>query len=227
MDSFNPDDQFQTGNIPQSQPQAVPQGQPPVNPQINPQMPPQQPYVQYVQPVAPNAQPVQQVPPNPQFTQQLPPNPQCAHQVPPNVQFTQQVPPNVQYGQPLPPNVQYAQPAPSAPDPGRKTELLLCFLSLGLHLFAPGVASIAVYMLESINSGSGELGDIIATVGSSFGSIGYIASWVLMIIARVKFKKSVFAKVLMWVYIGLLVATVAVVVFIIVSCINALRDCPG
>jgi hypothetical protein len=48
-----------------------------------------------------------------------------------------------------------------------------------------------------------------------------------MIIARVKYKESKFAKVLMWVYIGILAAGILAVVLIIAMCAYMLKDCQG
>ncbi len=180
-----------------------PQGQPPVNPQV----PPQNQYVQYVQtapqsgqPIVPNGQPMA-----------------------PNGQY-------VQYGQPVPPNGQYMspqQPQQPAPNQSRKLELLLCILSLCLHFIPSMVSGGLAYLIEEISSVKSDASSVIYSIIYAIGSAGYIASWVLMIIARVKFKKSTFAKVLMWVYIGILIASVVLIAVIIISCINALRDCPG
>ncbi len=193
-----------------------PQGQPPVNPQV----PPQDQYVQYVQtapqsgqPIVPNGQPMAQ---NGQYVQYGQP-------IPPNGQY-------VQYGQPVPPNGQYMppqQPQQPAPNQSRKLELLLCILSLCLHFIPSMVSGGLAYLIEEISSVKSDASSVIYSIISAIGSAGYIASWVLMIIARVKFKKSTFAKVLMWVYIGILIASVVLIAVIIISCVNALRDCPG
>ena len=56
--------------------------------------------------------------------------------------------------------------------------------------------------------------------------VSYIASWVLMIIARVKYKNT-FSKVLMWIYIGLLAATVIGIILLVAMCAWMLKDCHG
>ena len=48
-----------------------------------------------------------------------------------------------------------------------------------------------------------------------------------MIIARVKYKESKFAKVLMWVYIGILAASVIAIILVIAMCAYMLKDCQG
>jgi len=48
-----------------------------------------------------------------------------------------------------------------------------------------------------------------------------------MIMARVKYKESKFAKVLMWVYIGLLAVAILAVILVIAMCAYILKDCQG
>lgn len=125
----------------------------------------------------------------------------------------------------LPPEVFSTLPRDEAQVPEPKSyEKLLCFLSLGLYVFGPTASGIPMYIVESMNLQS-DVSSPIFSVLSSFGSITYIAAWVLMIIARVKYKKSVFAKVLMWVYIGMLVAAIILVIVLVATCINALNNC--
>jgi hypothetical protein len=57
--------------------------------------------------------------------------------------------------------------------------------------------------------------------------VSYLASWVLMIIARAKYRRSVFAKVVMWIYIVLLILGVIATVVLIMTCVNMIRQCPG
>ena len=125
----------------------------------------------------------------------------------------------------LPPEALRTLPRDEAQVPEPKSyEKLLCFLSLGLYVFGPTASGIPMYIVESMNLQT-DVSSPIFSVLSSFGSVTYIAAWVLMIIARVKYKKSVFAKVLMWVYIGMLVAAVILVIVLVATCINALNNC--
>ncbi|MCR4618449.1 MAG: hypothetical protein K5669_09745 [Lachnospiraceae bacterium] len=118
------------------------------------------------------------------------------------------------------------QPEASAePSESKKLERLLCFLSLGLYILGPSVISIPLYLLEIVGVSETPVMSVLSSIGSALGSISYIAAWVLMIIARVKFKKSVFAKVLMWVYIGIFAVSVLAVIILIISCIEFLRSC--
>jgi len=52
-------------------------------------------------------------------------------------------------------------------------------------------------------------------------SLGPLSGLVLMIIARVKYPKSVFAKVLMWVYIVLILLAIIAFIVLVVSCFYA------
>ena len=188
------------------------------------------PYTQSVG-VQPQTQPV--VPPPPVYQQgQVPPQP---GQVPPQPVYQQgqippqpgQVPPQPMYQQgQIPP--QFVPPYdPEKEKKDKKLELLLCFLSLGLYVGGPLLIGIPEALLASLSSSAFEssAGSFLSQLSSFVGSASYIAAWVLMIIARVKFKKSVFAKVLMWVYIAVIIlATVAAIIFII-SCIETIKSC--
>ena len=48
-----------------------------------------------------------------------------------------------------------------------------------------------------------------------------------MIIARVKYKESVFAKVLMWVYIGLVTLAILAIIAFIAWCMASCSGMPG
>ena len=109
----------------------------------------------------------------------------------------------------------------------------LCLISLLCHFVVPCVS---VFLLGAV-SGMFSSGDISSTkepmaeFASGLASIvsggSYIASWVLMIIARVKYKRSVFAKVIMWIYIVLLILSVVALILLIGACIHIVRTCPG
>ena len=82
-------------------------------------------------------------------------------------------------------------------------------------------------IIESIDELSSSSLEPLTYISSMIVGGTYIASWVLMIIARVKYKESKFAKVLMWVYIGILAASVIALVLIIAMCAYMLKDCQG
>ncbi|MBR3342222.1 MAG: hypothetical protein IKG30_11460 [Clostridiales bacterium] len=111
----------------------------------------------------------------------------------------------------------------------RKKATIFCIISLALH-FIPGfISGTLTSIVENITETSSNFNSaepVSLLISILFGG-SYIASWVLMIIARVKYKESKFAKVLMWVYIGILAAGILAVVLIIAMCAYMLKDCQG
>ena len=84
-------------------------------------------------------------------------------------------------------------------------------------------------MVQKISelSSAGDIGEGIAALISVLFGGSYIASWVFLIIARVKYKESKFAKILMWVYIGILAAMIIGIILVIAMCAYILKDCQG
>ena len=111
----------------------------------------------------------------------------------------------------------------------RKKGNLLCFISIGLQVLPYITSGILSGITQSLNelAGSNSGLSAISYILSLATGGSYIASWVLMIIARVKYRENKFAKVLMWVYIGLTVAYIAAVILLIVMCWYLVKDCPG
>lgn len=121
----------------------------------------------------------------------------------------------------------------------RATAKKLCIISLCCYC-APAVAYLISYLISMATDVAylGSYGTIenavshVLEVITGISSIGVIAAYVLMIVARVKFPKSVFAKVLMWVYIGMfimeVVSAILLIVFVWVACSAcAGASCPG
>ena len=92
---------------------------------------------------------------------------------------------------------------------------------------------------EIISGVIGGISDILSEVQAGYESAAfllqillggsgaaYIASWVLMLIARIKYKTT-FSKVLMWIYIGLLAVTVIGIILIVAMCAWLVKDCHG
>ena len=143
-------------------------------------------------------------------------------------------------GQPVQPiyqdPAQYQQPVqyPSPYFQGTQEEMAdrkkkantLCIISLLLRA-VPYITGIITAFIERFNSIT-NLSEITTTLTGiiSFATGGtYIASWVLLIIARVKYKESRFAKVLMIVYICELVVTVIAVIILVVWCMIVCQGC--
>ena len=119
----------------------------------------------------------------------------------------------------------------------KKKANTLCFISLGLYLlpyvlnfiyYWISVGSIDYSNIDNLDYGGRSSG---AYLISGLNFISYIAAWVTMIVARVKYKNSTFAKVLMWVYIGMLILGIIAVIIIVVACAamfnSVLSNCPG
>ena len=195
--------------------------QPLIQPNQNPGIPPFDPQM-----AQPFQQPVQQQPIQQPVYQPLQPDPNQ---------------PAYMYQPPYQPQTQYVQGnnatlgiqqadlyTPAEQSERRKKANILCIISLVCQ-FAPEVlAGIFSGIVESIDDLSSNSSlEPLTYVSSTIVCATYVASWVLMIIARVKYKESKFAKILMWVYIGLLAAGVITLVIIIAMCAYMLKDCQG
>ena len=91
-----------------------------------------------------------------------------------------------------------------------KNANLLCVISLILY-FGSGTISGIFAVLSSVSG----------TYISSFTGLCPLAGIVLMIIARVKYPKNKFAKILMWIYIILTLISIIAVIIVIAACVYA------
>lgn len=115
----------------------------------------------------------------------------------------------------------------------KQTCNILCVVSAILFAL-PLIADVTGFMI-SIFTTTDQLSDLISSYYSLFfGMTGtfQITGIILMIIARVKYPQSVFAKVLMWVYIAMIILYVILMILFIIamvvicnSCIEAGRSC--
>ena len=167
-------------------------------------------------------------------TPQQVPQPQMQQPVQPQVQqpYMNQQPVQPQYVsqpvQPMQPQYQQYQPITSAQSEdeefarNKRISNRFSLISLILHYGSPTVFGIVSAIGNSIESSAAEtLTSILAcTIG-----LGVTASYVLMIIARVKCRKATFGKVLMWVYIIELILEILAVVLLVVFFINLFREC--
>ena len=112
---------------------------------------------------------------------------------------------------------------------------LLCILSIVCAVGKYVVLFLFALFAEVLN-GAGAYGvlDLMNSIAGGTFALISIAALVLMIVARVKYPKNVFAKVLMWVYIAIII--VYVVGFIIsvfacsmafATCVSSCRGIPG
>ena len=177
------------------------------------------------QTIQPQVQPVTQAQPTPaQPSYQQPVYQQPVYQ--------QQMQPQYMVQQPYQADkkiTEYDLMTPAEQAARRKNATILCLISLGLHFIPETISGFLTSVLEKISEASSvsnvsEIGTILISL--LFGG-SYIASWVLMILARVKYKESKFAKVLMWVYIGILAAGILAFILVIATCAYILKDCHG
>ena len=90
------------------------------------------------------------------------------------------------------------------------------------------ICTVLGYASYGILSGISDfLGEYASGFIVSLGGLLQLAGFVFMIIARVKYPKNTFAKVLMWIYIIGIIVTVLIVVLVLASCYYILMQCAG
>ena len=102
----------------------------------------------------------------------------------------------------------------------KKKANIMCIISLCLTFGLSIVVSLIMWILSL----TGMAEDSILTVMSLSVMIMtpcYIAGIVLMIIVRVRYRRSVFGKVLMFIYIALAVLSLIAMVFVVGACIDS------
>ena len=105
----------------------------------------------------------------------------------------------------------------------KKKANIMCIISVCLAFVLPLILSVIMWILSL----TGMSEDSILTI-MSFGVMiltpAYIAAIVLMIIVRVRYSRSVFGKVLMFIYIALAVLSLIMMVFVVGACIDSCRN---
>ncbi|MBR4430489.1 MAG: hypothetical protein IKS75_04255 [Clostridiales bacterium] len=194
---FNDWQNYQPQQAPDPQQQYQPQYQQPQYQQPVYQQPPYQQQPQYQQPVY--QQPVYQQPVYQQPVYQQPQKPVRPIDL-------------------LPPEERAAR---------KKKANTLCIISLILQVSPYVILGVLSGILESLDR-SFDVTTSVPAIVQILGYISggaYIASWVFMIIARAKYSESVFAKVLMWVYLGLLSIGIIGTIVLIYMCAILLNGC--
>ncbi len=108
----------------------------------------------------------------------------------------------------------------------KKKADMLCYISLGLYA-ASIVSAIVTYVYSAyVNY---ETQNIIFKILSAFSSVAFEAAWVLVIVARAKFRENRFAKILLWVYIAMAITVAVILIAIIAYCVYTCATCnmPG
>ena len=108
----------------------------------------------------------------------------------------------------------------------KKKADLLCYISLGLYA-ASIVSAIVTYVYSAFVNY--ETQNIIFKILSAFSSVAFEAAWVLVIVARAKFRENRFAKILLWVYIAMAITVAVILIAIIAYCVYTCSTCymPG
>ena len=108
----------------------------------------------------------------------------------------------------------------------KKKADMLCYISLGLYA-ASIVSAIVTYVYSAFVNY--ETQNIIFKILSAFSSVAFEAAWVLVIVARAKFRENRFAKILLWVYIAMAITVAVILIAIIAYCVYTCSTCymPG
>ncbi|MCQ2505390.1 MAG: hypothetical protein MJ103_09155 [Saccharofermentans sp.] len=109
--------------------------------------------------------------------------------------------------------------------PNNKGANILCIISLLCMYLVPIINFVIFAIVDMIEGHESEVTDTVFLIGFGLGTIAVIAAYILMIIARVRYKKSTFAEVLMWIYIVQTVIAVILAVITIVACFGMLYQC--
>ena len=89
----------------------------------------------------------------------------------------------------------------------------LCIISLLLRFVGPIICSAIAALLSTVSE---ELGSLFALISP----LCSVASFVLVIYAVIKYPTSKFAKILLWVYIGLFIASVILIIVVVIACLG-------
>ena len=103
----------------------------------------------------------------------------------------------------------------------------LAWTSLGLFL-VNWLFSGATFL--TVGSSTNKFSMMFAQILSYIPGLCFLASIIIMIVGRVKYPKNTFLKVLMWIYIAVIIAFVAmyiVTMIMCISCINSSEDIFG
>ena len=105
---------------------------------------------------------------------------------------------------------------------------VLCTISLSLYFGMPIVAFLMYFFMYGLTEEfDTALADPFYGMFTLLSMLARLAAYVLMIVARVKCPKSTYAKVVMWIYIGLLILGVVSFIFLVVTCAGMITACSG
>ena len=119
---------------------------------------------------------------------------------------------------------QFQQPPMQQTPPQNKSKggMILCIISL-ICMF--GIPSIEAFLLNIASSGDiSDINNYFTTILGFLTGGSSVTAWVLVIIARVKYKNK-FSKVLLIVYIIVTVLEILAVILLFVACISCTQSC--
>ena len=122
--------------------------------------------------------------------------------------------PNQVYQQP----VQQLNPNNVETPEEKKAGNTLGIISLCLYFGSPVLSGIIAYLSSLANTSSYSSTNAFTSLISGLSGIASLTAWVLMIIGRVKYPKNKLCKVVMWIYIGLLIAGIVSVILLFAFC---------
>ncbi|MCR5529643.1 MAG: hypothetical protein K6F49_10540 [Saccharofermentans sp.] len=108
----------------------------------------------------------------------------------------------------------------------KKAAEKMCIISLVCMYASPVVFGTMFYGLESLGESLGsDIISYLALIPGLIYCLSGIAAIVLMIVARVKYPKNTFAKVVMWIYIGQAILSVVATILTIIFCAASFSYC--
>ncbi len=108
----------------------------------------------------------------------------------------------------------------------KKAAEKMCIISLICMYASPVVFGTMFYGLESLGESLGsDIISYLALIPGLIYCLSGIAAIVLMIVARVKYPKNTFAKVVMWIYIGQAILSVVATILTIIFCAASFSYC--
>ncbi len=106
----------------------------------------------------------------------------------------------------------------------RKKANILCTISLILFFVVSNICALLVFLVNETELPF-RVRDVLSSLFGLLVTCSEIGAVVLMIYVRVKYRKSVFGKVLMWLYIVLAAMAVIGTIILVIICINELQKC--
>lgn len=138
---------------------------------------------------------------------------------------------DVIFGDPAAVRMPVQETAPADPSEGNRMAdigLILLAVSVLLPMAAGGLMTGMTVDQETADSTVTQMLSQLVTIASAIGTLAGTASFVVMIITRIRYPKNKRGKVLMWIFIVLAILTALAMIALIVacvSCLDSMRNC--